>query len=75
MIKEDKGGEKMRKRNKAQSILEYIIVFIVIVAAFVAAAAVLVGSTGNRGLGALYNKTGEKIMNASASIINLTNGT
>ncbi len=59
------------RNNKGQSILEYVIVLTVIVAAILAGALIFAGKNESAGLGKLMNKAGGTIEKAGDNITGL----
>jgi len=67
------GGQVSMRKRKGQSILEYVIVLTVIVAAVFVGAALFAKHDSSGGLGKLMNKAGGTIENAGTLITNSLN--
>lgn len=68
-IKTKKAGVKMLKNKRGQSVLEYVIIFTVVVGAIVAFAILMgVGAGGDKGLGALFKNAGGKITDSTGKL-------
>jgi hypothetical protein len=67
-----KGGAGVIRRNKGQSILEYVIVLTAIVAAVVVGAAMFGKKDQSSGMGQLMNSAASKISTSTGMIANVS---